>query len=433
MTETTTAPVAAPACRGCEEEARARTLTRRGLLRSFGIGAGAAGLGGLSLAHAQVAFADGPWVGDTIVVLSLRGGFDGLNAVAPVGDPDYETLRPTIRVPQGQALALDSMFGLHPAMAPLKGHWDAGRLTAVHAAGLPSPNRSHFEAMDEIERAAPGASARTGWLDRTLGLHDSSGPFQGVQLGSTSMPMSMMGQVEKLGMSSLRDFGLSGVGDATARTQWKTALGALHSDAGPLLKASSSATLAALDTAAGFSGDYTPANGADYPDSGLGRTLRDVARLIKADVGARVITLDEGDWDMHSDLGTVGGGWQRDKLADLAGSLDAFATDLGTALDRVTLVTLSEFGRRCEENESQGVDHGWGNVMLVMGGHVVPGMHGTWPGLSEAAMTDGDLTVTTDYRAVLADVLTHRCGASAAQVTTVFPGFTGATLGITTP
>jgi uncharacterized protein (DUF1501 family) len=219
-------------------------------------------------------------------------------------------------VPQGQALALDSMFGLHPAMAPSKGHWDA---------------------MDEIERAAPGASARTGWLDRTLGLHDSSGPFQGVQLGSTSMPMSMMGQVEKLGMSSLRDFGLSGVGDATARTQWKTALGALHSDAGPLLKASSSATLAALDTAAGFSGDYTPANGADYPDSGLGRTLRDVARLIKADVGARVITLDEGDWDMHSDLGTVGGGWQRDKLADLAGSLDAFATDLGTALDRVTL------------------------------------------------------------------------------------------------
>lgn len=115
---------------------------------------------------------------------------------------------------------------------------------------------------------------------------------------------------------------------------------------------------------------------------------------------------------MHADLGRVDGGWMHDKLTDLAGALAAFGTDLGSGLDQVTLVTMSEFGRRVEENESAGVDHGWGNCMFVLGGHVVTDVHGDWPTLAPDRLTDGDLTVTTDYRAVLADVLTNRTGAS---------------------
>ncbi len=145
-----------------------------------------------------------------------------------------------------------------------------------------------------------------------------------------------------------------------------------------------------------------------------------------------MLTIDLGDWDMHAGLGRFNGGWMRDKLVDLGAALAAFATDLGAGMDAVTLVTLSEFGRRVEENESGGVDHGWGNLMMVLGGNVVKGVHGTWPGLAKANLTNGDLTVTTDYRAVLADVLVNRTGASVAQAQQVFPGFNGTTIGVTT-
>ena len=155
--------------------------------------------------------------------------------------------------------------------------------------------------------------------------------------------------------------------------------------------------------------------------------------MIKSEVGARVITADEGDWDMHADLGRVDGGWMFEKLTDLSGSLAAFLEDLGPAREQVTLITISEFGRRAQENESGGVDHGWGNVMFVAGGNVNPGVHGDWPGLAAGALEDGDLRATTDYRAVLADVLAHRCGADAAAINAVLPGWNGELLGVTSP
>jgi uncharacterized protein (DUF1501 family) len=336
-------------------------------------------------------------------------------------------------VPQGAALQLDSTFGLHPALAPLKTLYDAGDLAIVNAAGLPSPNRSHFAAMDEVERAAPGTSARTGWLNRTLGLHADGGPFAAVQLGSSSIPYALLGEEQVLGMSSVDDFDLSGADTPTRRDQWRTALNTMHSVAPAPLAAATGTTLGALDTTAALGATtYVPANGAVYPNSDLGRSLRDTARLIKGDVGTRIVTIDEGDWDMHADLGRVDGGWMRDKLVELGSALAAFATDLGPLMDSVTLVTISEFGRRVEENMSSGVDHGWGNAMFVLGGNVVPGLHGTWPGLADAALVQGDLAVTTDYRAVLADILVNRTGATSDEVKQVFPGYTGTTLGVTT-
>jgi uncharacterized protein (DUF1501 family) len=426
MTETTIA-------RGCcEEGAAAARVTRRSLLRALGIGATAAAAS--PLVSMQAAFAADPgWAGDTIVVLSLRGGFDGLSAVVPVGDPDYARHRPGIAVPAGATLQLDSMFGMHPALAPLKAVYDAGELAIVNATGLPSPNRSHFAAMDEVERAAPGTSARTGWLNRTLGLHADGGPFAAVQLGSSSIPYALLGEEQVLGMSSVDGFKLSGADNATRRTQWRTALNAMHSASPAPMAAAAGTTLGALDTAAALGATtYVPANGATYPNTDLGRALRDTARLIKGDVGTRIVTIDEGDWDMHADLGRVDGGWMRDKLVELGGALAAFDRDLGPLMDSVTLVTISEFGRRVEENMSSGVDHGWGNVMFVMGGNVVPGLHGTWPGLSDDALVQGDLAVTTDYRAVLADILVNRTGATSDEVKQVFPGYTGTTLGVST-
>jgi uncharacterized protein (DUF1501 family) len=377
--------------------------------------------------------ADAGWTGDTIVILSLRGGFDGLSAVAPIGDPDYATNRPSIAVPASKAIQLDSMFGMHPALSSLQPFWNSGNLAFVQAAGLPAPNRSHFSAMDELERAAPGTSARTGWLDRTIGLHAAGGPFGAIQLGSTDIPESLAGPWPVLGMSSIDSFSLSSAGDTASRARWSTALNAFHNHAPAELADTAATTLSALDTAATLAaGTYTPDNGASYPNSDLGKALSNAAQLIKANVGTRVITIDEGNWDMHSGLGPVDYGWMHDNLTNLGDALGAFATDLGTAMSGVTLVTISEFGRRVQENESGGVDHGWGNLMMVLGGHVNTAVHGTWPTLADAALTDGDLTATTDYRAVLADVLVNRTGASSTQIQEVFPNYSGTTLGVTT-
>jgi len=417
---------------GCCEEGRRAEFSRRQVLAAMGVGAAAVGLG--PLLSPGISFAATPWTGDTIVLLSLRGGFDGLNAVAPVNDPNYQALRPGIKVPVGSALRLDSRFGLHPALRDLLPLWNNGKLGLVHATGLAQPNRSHFEAMEEIERAAPGSSLRTGWLGRTLGMHTSSGAFNAVQVGWSETPRSLAGAPPVLSMNRLRDVNLSGADDATRRTAWSRALSALHSTAPSDLRNAASTTLGALSTAARLQDDDSLNDSSVvYPNTDTGRALKDIARIIKAKVGARVITLDVGNWDMHVDLGRIDGGWMYDSFRDLGASLAAFAADLGDELDRTTLVTLSEFGRRAEENESNGVDHGWGNVMMLLGGHVRSGsVLGTWPGLRSVDLADGDLRATTDYRAVLADVLSNRTGASVAEIRSVFPGFTGATLGVTT-
>lgn len=393
-------------------------------------------LGGAGLAAAAspllvsgIGWAAPGYTGDVLVVLSLRGGFDGLSAVVPVADPAYAQLRPNIGVSAARTKPLDAMFGLNIALDALMPLWNAGDLGIVASTGLIAPNRSHFAAMDEIERAAPGTLLRTGWLDRVLGSWNPNGAFDGVQIGSGGMPMAFTGPFDELGFDRLADFELSAAWNAAERQKWVAALSSLHNVADPALKVPAAATLSALDTAAAM-GDYTPA--ATYPDTNLGRSLRETAHIIKAGIGVRVVTLDEGDWDMHSGLGHAGEyGWMYDKLGDVGGSIAAFFEDLGTAANGVTLVALSEFGRRAQENDSGGLDHGWGNVMFVAGGNVNGGqVFGDWLGLSQAGLNEGDVRVTTDYRAVLADVLANRCDASAEMLRSIFPGFSGTPLGV---
>jgi uncharacterized protein (DUF1501 family) len=375
-------------------------VSRRTLL------AGASALGALGAvigtagpsAATQLAFAGTAYTGDTIVILSLRGGFDGLSAVAPVGDPAYFAARPTIAIPASRAITLDSMFGLHPALAPLKPIWDAGGLAAVHAVGQVNPTRSHFEAMATMENAAPGS----------------------VAVGSATTPQSMIGPNPEVAIRTVDSFSLSGASTPDEQTRWTTALNALYAGAPAALAAPAKATLGALSTMSPLkAAGYTPANGAAYPKGAVGDALRDLARLIKARIGLRAATVDVGNWDMHSGLGSSDSGWMFRQLTELGQALAAFNQDLGAQMSDVTLVTLSEFGRRVAQNGSGGLDHGHGNVSLVMGGGVRGGqVYGRWPGLAAANLDNGDLAGTTDYRTILAEALEKRAQLSSS---TVFP------------
>ncbi len=426
---------AAEAGCGC---VRGQGVSRRSVLRGMAVAAG------LGAAHAMVGEAAGNryasaaagYAGDVLVVISLRGGFDGLSAVVPASDPDYLRLRPTVGIPAGRLLPLNGTFGLHPALAPLMPFWRSGTLAAVHAVGQSDPTRSHFEAMAELERAAPGTGLRTGWLDRTIGLFASAGqtPFQATQLGWGGVTGALVGPNPELVMSSVDGFDLGGAWDDAERRRWSAALTSLYRGAPSTVAAPAAGALAALTTAAALkAAGYTPENGVTYPDTDLAKNLRDVARLVKAEVGMQLACVEQGDWDMHQDMGTPDSGRLTENLTELAGGLAAFATDLGpTRMAKVTVVTLSEFGRRVEENGSGGTDHGHGNAVLLLGGGVVGGLvHGRWPGLADDKLVDGDLAGTTDYRLILAEILTKRCGV--ASTSAVFPGLTDTPLGVVRP
>ena len=413
---------------GCDE---IKSLTRRGLLgRALAVGGGAAlaGLAGEGLST-NLAFASGAYTGDTLIVLSLRGGFDGLSAIAPIGDADYYRWRPTIGLPKSQAIAGDGQFGLHPALAPLLPMWNGGNLAAVHAVGQPSPTPSHFAAMEEMERAAAGTSLRTGWLDRMLGVTGATGPLAGVSMGNAMPARLFGGPTVDVSMTSVNEFTLAG--DSTKR-QMAAALRSMYSGAPDLLAGPAKAADAALGaTAAVRATAYTPANGAVYPGTPLGKALQDIARLVKANVGLAAAAVDSGDWDMHEGLGTaVKGQRMYDTLYEVSLALAAFAADLGPAgMANVTLVTVSEFGRRVQENASRGVAHGHGNAMLLMGGGIRGGkVYATWPTLAPAALVAGDLAATTDYRAVIGEILQKRCGFGALE--SVFPAIAPSSFGL---
>jgi uncharacterized protein (DUF1501 family) len=415
-----------PDC-GCSHHTGTSGMTRRGLLAAAALGVAGTVVSGA--ASTRLAFADASYTGDVLVVLSLRGGFDGLSAVVPIADPWYARARPGIGIPSAQLLPLDSTFGLHPALSAVKPLWDAGVLGAVHAVGQPDPTRSHFKAMEEMERAAPGSRLRTGWLDRVTGAEGPGSVFATVGVGLDSSPTSLVGPSPELLLSSLKGFNLAGASDPKERAKWATALRAMHRGAPAGVHGPANATLGALTTAAVLNdAAYVPTGGAAYPKGDLGDSLRDVAHLVKAGVGLRVATVDYGDWDMHVGIGRSDDGWMFRKLSELGAALAAFAADLGDALGTVTLVTLSEFGRRVMENSSGGLDHGHGNLMLMLGGGVAGGqVHGAWPGLNPAGLNSGDLPAANDYRSVLAEVLERRCGLSASRV---FPGLSAARLGV---
>jgi uncharacterized protein (DUF1501 family) len=418
----------------CTEYALASRLSRRRFLQGMAA-AGATGIASSVFGDAfrQTAFA-AETGGNVLVVVSLRGGIDGMGVVVPHGDPAYYTARPTIAVPRAALLAQDEMFGLHPAMRPLKWLFDTGELAAVHAVGLPVPNRSHFSAMEAVEDADPGSSARRGWVNRMIGLDDRSDPTEAIHLTSSIVPTALSGPAPTLAANRVEQISLVG---AEKRDEWARRRrrqldlmwrggrnSAVH-------EAYRSAVRTADVLAPVARSQYTPevSYPRAWPATDLSDAMRDTAQLIKADVGTEVVSIDYGSWDMHSDYGTTESGEMQSMTAGFAAVLDAFLRDLGSLRSQVTVVTISEFGRRTRENGNRGLDHGWGNMMLVAGGGVKGGKYyGTWPGLGSAADVDADLHVTTDYRSVLGEIITRRFPHR--SVASVFPGLSYSPLGL---
>ena len=397
-------------------------VTRRGLFRVAAASGGVMTFGSAVVATASAT--PGVPASSIIVVLSLRGAADGLSLVVPHGDPTYYKARPTIAVPRASLLARDDTFGLHPALKPLLPMWKAKKLAAVHATGMRIPNRSHFAAMEAVEDADPGSAARIGWLNRLVGELPGVSPVRGLSVGSTAMPTSLYGPVPVMAVTDLSKVQVAGAEPSAdpAGTRRRSLESVWGADPSELGAGARSALAASIDLLPTSSSRTRPA----YPTSDLGQALAAVSRVLQSDTGTSLVTVDQGDWDHHVGVGTITYGRLLNNASDLAASIAAFFADLGPLAGKVTLVTMSEFGRRVVENAQRGLDHGWGNVMFLAGAGVKGGRYyGTWPGLDRSL--DADLAVTTDYRSVLAEVVAARTGAS---IATVFPGLKRERLGV---
>ena len=407
----------------CEEYAALATSRRKLLLGALAAGTttviGDAVMGTASAAAGRKARG-------VLVVLSLRGAADGMSLVVPHGDPVYYEARPRIGIPKEQLLAADGFFGMHPALAPLMPLWSTGKLGWVHASGLPAPNRSHFSAMEELEDADPGSSKRVGWLNRLVGTRNHHTPLQAVGMLSGPAPTELVGPIPLMTVGSVDDMSIAGDDqyDTNPPGKRRRSLETLWDNDTSVLGKAMRSTLQATSDLAPV--QATVDNTASYGGSDLGKALSEVARVIRGDVGVEVLTVDQGDWDMHSNLGTLAWGQMIQNAGNLATAIAAFFNDLGAQSDKVTLVALSEFGRRVAENDNYGLDHGYGNVMFVAGKGVNGGYHcPTWPDLGTGL--DADVTVTTDYRSVLAEIVSSRFGSSPSAV---FPGFTPESVGV---
>jgi uncharacterized protein (DUF1501 family) len=361
-----------------------------------------------------------------LITIFQRGAVDGLNMVVPFGEPDYYTARPTLAIarPGGadSAIDLDGFFGLHPRLAPLQPLFTARQMAIVHACGSPDGTRSHFDAQDYMETATPGVkSTPDGWLNRYLHQreHEAATPFRAVAL-APQLPRALQGTEPALAIGQISQFGIRAPQTSDIQSSFESeyaaaAAGALHStgreafDAVKMLKSANPQ-------------QYTPGNGAEYPRSAFGEALRQIAQLVKADVGLEVAFAESGNWDHHVNEGAATGQLAT-RLDDLARGIAALARDLGDRMHDVVILTMSEFGRAVAENGSRGTDHGHGNAMMIVGGAVRGGkVYGRWPGLSPEHRYDGrDLSVTTDFRSVFSEVIRGHLGLD--DTSGVFPGF----------
>ena len=365
-----------------------------------------------------------------LVVVFQRGAVDGLSMLVPHGDRDYYSARGTIAIGRPAAGAdgaidLDGFFGLHPSLSGLKPLWDERRLAAIHACGSPDITRSHFDAQDYMESGTPGVkSTPDGWIARGLAAmpEQNASPFRAVALGP-ALPRVLRGDVGAVAINSLAEFdvrdaaALAGGLDASKGFESLYEQGVhdlLHGtgretfDAVKMLKAAAPQRL-------------PPANGAEYPRGRFGDGLRQIAQLIRADVGLEVAFVDSNGWDTHAAQGNERGQLAT-RLKEWGDGLAAFDRDLGDRMRDVVVLTMSEFGRTVRENGNRGTDHGHATAMFIVGGATSGGkVHGRWPGLVREQLHEGrDLAVTTDFRSLFSEVAVRHLGAPADPL---FPGF----------
>jgi len=371
-------------------------IDRRFFLKSSGLALVAGGL----LPNVFVKMANAATTRGKKVLVSIfqRGAVDGLNVVVPYGETAYYAARPTIAIPREAVLDLDGFFGVHPALAPLVPYFKDKSLGFVHAVGSPDATRSHFDAQDFMESGTPGVkSTQDGFLSRALPSKKTS-PLRAVAFG-TALPRILSGKADAVAMTNIAQFGV--------RMPEFEALYPEAFEASRILKAADPTAL-------------QPENGAQYPTNPLGNALKQIAQLIKSDVGLEVAFTDVGGWDTHAGEGGAQG-QLANNLRQFSDAIAAFTRDLGSRMGDVVLVTMSEFGRTVRENGNRGTDHGHANFMLVAGGGVRGGkVYGTWPGLTNL-YENRDLQVTTDFRDVFAELLTKQLGV--ASLKSVFPSY----------
>lgn len=409
-------------CGGAHREEISPAFGRRIFLRDGGIAVLGLSIVPGFLRRAALAAQPDSGRNKVLVVIFQRGGADGLNIVVPHGDPNYYAYRPTIAIRPpgsgpGSALDLDGYFGLHPVLEPLKSLYAGGDLAVIQAVGSPDPTRSHFEAQEYMESAVPGdKTVDTGWLNRYMeqSPDGDATAFRATSMGEI-LPRALRGSAPAIAMANIDQF------DQLAGTSLFRSL--YDEDSNALLSGTSRDMYEAIELLRSANpGQYRPRAGATYPNGAFGNQLRQVAQLVKADVGMEIAFLDVGGWDHHTDEGSTDGR-MASSLRPVAQALEAFHVDLGERMDDVVVLTMSEFGRTARENGNHGTDHGHANVMFVMGGSVKGGrVYGDWPGLdAERLNEDRDLALTTDFRDVFAELLVGHLGCRAPDP--VFPGF----------
>jgi uncharacterized protein (DUF1501 family) len=385
----------------------------------------------------------------TLICIFQRGAVDGLSMVVPYGEKAYYGTRRTIAIPQpgraGGAIDLNGFFGLHPSLRPLHDLYGRKELAVIHAVGSPDATRSHFDAQDYMESGTPGAkSTRDGWLNRVLSHTDcecgrtltdrkahaadhaagqltvgGAAALRGIAMG-TELPHALRGAHPAIAVADLQKFGVGG-GDTDLQDTFQRVYG---SEAGNSVGGAAGDAFEAIKILKAANPlQYAPSRGVSYPGTPFGRSLRQIAQLIKSGVGVEVAFADLGGWDTHQAQGGAEGQLAR-RLDDFALSIRALYDDLGDRMEDVVLLTMSEFGRTVRENGSGGTDHGHANCMMVMGGGVTGGrILGDWPGLEREQLYEGrDLALTTDFRDVFAEVSARHLGT--AQLDKVFPGYT---------
>jgi uncharacterized protein (DUF1501 family) len=412
-----------------------RLLTRRALLKGGACALAAVAAPPRFLVRAADA---GEARGPILIAVFQRGAVDGLSMLVPHGDPGYYGARASLALARPRrgdaatALDLDGFFGLHPALAPLLPLWETGTLAVVPACGSPDTTRSHFDAQDYMESGTPGVkSTADGWLGRaaTALPLDTATPFRCVALGPR-LPRVLRGDARALALSSLERFEVRTTSQPGASQRGFESL--YRESVHDLLHGTGRETFEAVRMlrSAGAA-RLAPANGAEYPRGRFGESLRQIAQLIRADVGLRIGFADVDGWDTHVAQG-ADQGQLANRLRELGAALAAFTRDVGDRMSEVVVLTMSEFGRTVSENGNRGTDHGHATAMLVLGGAVRGGrVYGRWPGLAPEQRFEGrDLAVTTDFRHLFHEVTTHHLNLP--PTTPLFPGWTppGRSLGL---
>ena len=333
--------------------------------------------------------------GKILVVVQLSGGNDALNTLIPFTNGAYYNARPTLAVGKKDVLNLNESVGLNPALKPMMGLWDNGELALVQGVGYPNPNRSHFESMAIWHTGDPKARETEGWIGKIAEKYGD--PFCATNIGGTT-PLALRGSDIILpSIASIDRFQFKIAPEA--QTAFNAILETPLTGRAETMRGATRQMLEDIDRVQKGIGKYKA--GASYPEEKFAVSLREIARLIAADVGQRVFYTSLGSFDTHAGQPVD----HPELLGALSSGLSAFRSDLdkqGRSED-VVVIGFSEFGRRLAENASAGTDHGKAGLMFALGKGVKGGLYGAYPDLEK--LDDGDPVMTTDFRQVYATAL----------------------------